>query len=111
MVSIVKKGDCNIGMKGFPDKFFDLALCDIPYGLNVAKMPFTRELNTMVTQRNGTKLNGNRQKKVYAQKEWDTKPPSQEYFDELVRVSKVQIIFGVEYEIFCYKCGRSLQML
>ena len=89
--------DCIEGMKQYPDKWFDLAVCDIPYGIGVGKMAYLKEINTTVRQKNGTKLNGNRNKKAYTQKEWDKKPPPQSYFDELHRVSKHQIIFGIDY--------------
>jgi len=95
--SIVFNSDCVEGMKQFPNKYFDLAVCDIPYGINVAKMAFLKEVKTTVRQKNGTRLNGNAQKKPYTFKEWDNKVPDQNYFDELKRVSQEQIIFGVEY--------------
>jgi len=97
MESVVYQQDCEIGMKRFPDKIFDLAICDIPYGINVANMPFLKEVSTTIKQRNGSRINGNKNKKPYTQYDWDLKPPSQSYFDELRRVSKEQIIFGVEY--------------
>lgn len=95
--SIVMLEDCMVGLKRFPDNYFDLAICDIPYGIDVGNMAYLKEMNTTVKQKNGTRLNGNKNKKPYAQKEWDKKPPSQSYFNELKRVSKNQIIFGVEY--------------
>jgi len=84
-------------MKQFPDKYFDLAICDIPYGINVGNMAYLKEVRTTVKQKNGTKLNGNKNKKVYAQKDWDISTPTQEYFNELKRVCKEQIVFGIEY--------------
>jgi site-specific DNA-methyltransferase (adenine-specific) len=95
--SVVFNMDCMIGMRRFPDGYFDLALCDIPYGINVAKMAYLKETKTTVKQKNGTRLNGNKNKQVYTRKDWDSMPPPQEYFDELRRISKNQIIFGVEY--------------
>lgn len=82
-------------MKRFPDKHFDLALCDIPYGKNAGTMPFTRNVQQSVKQKNGSKIIV--RKKQYEQSGWDSKPPDQSYFDELVRISKEQIIFGIEY--------------
>lgn len=81
----------------YPDKFFDLAVCDIPYGIDVANMPYLKEMNTTVKQKNGTRINGNKNKKPYKLKDWDKETPSQEYFNELLRISKEQIIFGVDY--------------
>ena len=95
--SIVFNEDCVEGMKRYPYKYFDLAICDIPYGIDVGNMAYLKEMKTTVKQKNGTRLNGNKNKKPYTQKQWDKEPPSQSYFDELQRVSKEQIIFGVEY--------------
>ncbi len=81
----------------YPDKYFDIANCDIPYGIGVGKMAYLKEVNTSVKQKNGTRLNPNRGKEKYSFKEWDKEPPPQEYFDELKRISKHQIIFGIDY--------------
>jgi site-specific DNA-methyltransferase (adenine-specific) len=89
--------DCMDGMKEYPDRYFDLAICDIPYGIDVGNMAYLKEINTTVKQKNGTRLNGNKNKNPYTKKEWDKLPPSQAYFDELKRVSNHQIIFGIEY--------------
>ena len=97
MNSIVYNEDCMIGMARYPDKYFDLSICDIPYGINVGKMAYLKETKTTVKQKNGTRLNGNKNKEVYTQKDWDKEPPTQEYFNELKRVSKEQIVFGIEY--------------
>ena len=96
-LSVVFNEDCMVGLKRFPDGYFDLAICDIPYGINVGKMAYLKETKTTVKQKNGARLNGNKNKEVYTQKDWDKEPPTQEYFDELKRVSKEQIIFGIEY--------------
>jgi len=89
--------DCVKGMKKYADKQFDWAICDIPYGIDVANMAYLKETNTKAKQKNGTYLNANSQKTPYAHKNWDKEVPSQEYYDELCRVSKNQIIFGIEY--------------
>jgi site-specific DNA-methyltransferase (adenine-specific) len=96
-ISEVYHEDCMVGMAKYPDGFFHIAFIDIPYGIDVAKMPFLKEMNTTVKQKNGSRLNGNKNKKPYTIKDWDNKPPNQDYFNELVRVSKNQIIFGVDY--------------
>lgn len=85
------------GLKRFPNKWFDLAICDIPYGINVGNMPYLKETGTRVKQKNGSRLDARKNKKPYKQKPWDSEAPGQEYFNELLRVSKNQIIFGVEY--------------
>lgn len=93
--SDVENIDCMLGMKKYPDKFFEWCVADVPYGKNVAKMAYTQEVNTTVKQRNGKRLSIPKQK--YMLKDWDTEAPSQAYIDEVRRVSKNQIIFGVEY--------------
>lgn len=82
--------DCMEGMKEFPDKYFDLAIVDPPYGLDVGKMPFT----------NGKQVAGNSKAKrrdYSGHSEWDIKPPDKTYFAELFRISKKQIIWGGNY--------------
>lgn len=69
--------DCMEGMKEFPDKFFDLAIVDPPYGLQRFK-------------RGGSVIN----KYDDENGEWNNIKPSNEYFLELFRVSKYQIIWG-----------------
>lgn len=97
MTSIVHNMDCMELMQQYPDKYFDLAVVDIPYGIGVGKMSYLKEIKTTVKQKNGTRLNANRNKKAYTQKEWDKETPSQQYFNELKRISREQIIFGIEY--------------
>lgn len=96
-ISEVYNMDCMDYMRGLPDKFFELAICDVEYGIGVGKMSFLSEVNTTVKQKNGSRLNGNGRKTPYQKKEWDSRPPTQEYFDELKRVSVHQIVFGVDY--------------
>src|SRR5690606_9326962 len=69
--SLVYNEDCMIGLKRFSDGYFDLAICDIPYGIDVGNMAYLKETKTTVKQKNGTRLNGNKNKKPYTQKEWD----------------------------------------
>lgn len=68
--------DCLQAMKQIPDKYFELAIVDPPYGINISSNPI-------------------RQK--HKKKKWDEKIPNEEYFDELFRVSKNQIIWGGNY--------------
>jgi site-specific DNA-methyltransferase (adenine-specific) len=84
--------DCMQGMKEFPDKYFDLAIVDPPYG---RKEHGGRNRSGYVKQKNGSKIfvkDGQ-----YENRKWDNEPPSEEYFNELMRVSKNQIIFGCNY--------------
>ena len=76
--------DCMDGMKEIPDKYFDLAIVDPPYGINI---------NHNMGRRKGDK--GSSYKKVL----WDSEVPKKKYFDELFRVSKNQILWGANYYI------------
>jgi len=76
-LSTVYLMDCIDGMKQFPDKYFDLAVVDPPYGIDI--------------ETSGTYF------KQFETKGWDTAIPSKEYFDELKRVSKNQIVWGGNY--------------
>lgn len=71
-------GDCMDIMREMLDKAYSLAIVDPPYGIGVDKMTL-----------------GNGAVKIYRGTEnWDILPPSKEYFFELFRVSKNQIIWG-----------------
>ena len=88
--SVVYLEDCMIGMARYPDKHFDLALIDVPYGLG--------EASGQEKSRNQSK--GRAQTKVkYAIKNWDKEAPPKNYFNELIRVSKNQIIWGANHFI------------
>ena len=80
MSSIVYNEDCVQGMKRFPDKHFDLAIVDPPYGIGD------------FAQSDRSNFKG--------QIKWNDAIPEQEYFKELLRVSKNQIIWGANY----YNC-------
>ena len=92
--SIVYNTECIDGMRNWADKSFDLAICDIPYGIGVGNMPYLKAAVT-IKQKNGKRLGTPR--KNYKIKDWDTYVPGQRYFDELRRVSHDQIIFGIDY--------------
>lgn len=96
MLSTTFNVDCMEGMSRFPDKFFHIGICDVPYGIDVGQMAFLREKKTRVLQKNGSKLSPHTHKN-YQLKDWDKHPPGQEYFNELKRVTKNQIIFGINY--------------
>ena len=65
-------------MARYPDKYFELAIVDPPYGINITKQSGFGTLN--------------KEKKF-----WDNETPTKEYFKELKRVSKNQIIWGANY--------------
>ena len=74
--------ECNMElMARYPDNYFDLAIVDPPYGIDVTKMTL-----------------GNAKNKINSKKkEWDNAVPNEEYFKELFRVSKNQLIWGGNY--------------
>lgn len=77
--------DCMEAMKLIPDKYFQLAITDPPYGIGI----------------DGQKLNINKNpkysRKEHAKKNWDKQIPGAEYFRELERISVNQIIWGGNY--------------
>ena len=73
--------DCMEAMKDIPDKYFELAIVDPPYGIDVSKM----------------NMGGRTTVKPDSTKKWDEETPTEEYFNELERVSKNQIIWGGNY--------------
>lgn len=79
-ISIVENRDCLEAMKEFPDKFFDLAVCDPPYSINQFKNGETSRL-----------------RKYGSLKSVNDERPTKEYFDELFRVSKNQIVWGFNH--------------
>jgi site-specific DNA-methyltransferase (adenine-specific) len=86
MISEVYNIDCIEFMKQFPDKHFELAIVDPPYGIG----------------EDGAKNHsrkGRAKPKLYQDKNWDKEPPRIEYFKELIRVSKNQIIWGANHFI------------
>ena len=79
--------DCMQGMKEFPDKFFDLAIVDPPYGGVTQGGYMTNQMG------GGVAKNSN----DYHLSLWQCDAPDKPYFEELIRVSKNQIIWGGNY--------------
>jgi site-specific DNA-methyltransferase (adenine-specific) len=75
-------------MARYPDRYFDLAIVDPPYGIDVDNR---EDHGKKRSKKSATKSND------YAKKGWDTEVPKEEYFNELFRVSKHQVIWGVNY--------------
>ena len=80
--------DCMDGMKQFPDKYFDLALVDPPYGLDLANMNMGAGKSKKASKIENRK---------WQPKNWDKAVPSKEYFDHLFRISVNQVIWGGNY--------------
>ena len=89
-VSEVYNEDCMLGMARYPDNHFDLAIVDPPYGIGADG---TQGFATKKTK--GFTFD----KKEYTKKNWDSEIPNDEYFFQLLRVSKNQIIWGANYFI------------
>ena len=86
--------DCLSAMQQMPDKYFDLAVVDPPYFSGPERRNFYgRQVSPIGVQR------------IYKQSEvWQV--PDERYFDELRRVSKQQIIWGVNYFNYSFSPGR-----
>jgi len=72
--------DCLPFMKQCSDKQFDLAIVDPPYGIGAGMMQM-----------------GNNPSKKWSKKDWDSTIPIKDFFEELQRISKNQIIWGGNY--------------
>jgi site-specific DNA-methyltransferase (adenine-specific) len=75
-------------MSRYPDGYFDLAIVDPPYGIDLANM------NMGI---GNTKKASKAKNRKWKAKDWDNSIPNDEYFTELFRVSKNQIIWGGNY--------------
>lgn len=94
-------------MARYPDNYFDLAIVDPPYGIGIDGQKKSIKKGTQI-------------RKHHDFKGWDNAIPSEEYFNELKRVSKNQIIWGGNYFteylkptkswIFWYKGQQDLTM-
>jgi len=73
---VLKNIDCMEYMSTVEDKFFDLAIVDPPYGIGISSNPV---------------------RQMHDKKQWDNAIPNDDYFKELFRVSKNQIIWGGNY--------------
>ena len=77
--------ECNMElMSRYKDNYFDLAIVDPPYGLGIDGQKESKK---------GKKSD----RKYHKQKQWDNAIPNKNYFNELQRVSKNQIIWGANY--------------
>jgi len=86
MLTITNEDNMEL-MARYPDKYFDLAIVDPPYGIGAG-----------ADARQGIKFNKSAtRRKDYGVKDWDNNTPNIEYFKEVLRVSKEQIIWGVNY--------------
>jgi site-specific DNA-methyltransferase (adenine-specific) len=91
MTSEVFNTDCLEYMRTLPDKAFQLAIADPPYGIGATKMNL-----------------GNGHRKVYrGENDWDSTAPDIEWFNELRRVSVNQIIWGANHFVETFHVNAS----
>ena len=83
--------DCMEGMAQYPDKYFELAIVDPPYGINHSQIA-AKQSNTKYGKAAAAKG-------IYDYKDWDRSSPDINYFNDLLRISKNQIIWGANHFI------------
>ncbi len=87
----IYNADCMEIMSRYEDNYFDLAVVDPPYGIG-----FDGD-STLGNNKSAKWKNATKDTKKYKIKEWDKERPSKDYFNELMRVSEKQIIWGGNY--------------
>jgi len=97
MIELLNK-DCMEVMAKYPDKYFDLAICDPPYGLNIANMNMGLGKSPKCSSIKNRK---------WSKGDWDLIAPDINYFNELRRISINQIIWGGNY----FDLGRCLHYI
>ena len=94
----IYNGDCMDLLRQTPNKYYDLCIVDPPYGIGAPKMsatPCQRERGMNRLNQVGGKLKN--RKLNTSNCNWDNAIPTEDYFNELFRVSKNQIIWGGNY--------------
>jgi site-specific DNA-methyltransferase (adenine-specific) len=87
MIELLHEDNMKL-MARYPDKYFDLAIVDPPYGIDADKKNSGRKLQC----KKSSALSKN-----YGSQEWDSEIPNEDYFNELMRVSKKQIVWGANF--------------
>jgi len=86
--------DCTKALKRFNDNHFDLAIVDPPYGIGADKAQNNAAMQRIKAE---GKSKAGRGWKLYADTDWDNEIPTFEYWEQLFRVSKNQIVWGGNY--------------
>ena len=87
--------DCMDFMVDKPNKYYDLAICDPPYGIG----------DTFISCSTGKKPG--KLERIHKKIQWDNAIPTAKYFNELIRISKKQIIWGANY-FNCFNEGGAI---
>jgi len=90
MKSVVYNQDCIEAMRAMPDKAFDLAIVDPPYGIGMSAKSFNYRQPSAKSRHTGVARFSN-------MSEWDVERPNQDFFDLLRQKSCNQIIWGANY--------------
>jgi site-specific DNA-methyltransferase (adenine-specific) len=88
--------DCMDGMAQFPDKYFELAIVDPPYGIG----NFNMKNGGSATKKRNRVTDGD-----YLDVNWNDDIPSKYYFEEIKRIAKRRIVWGANYYNCFEKCG------
>lgn len=83
-------------MAEYPDKYFDIGIADPPYFKGIGKLGYNGRYNSSIGVKRGS----------HGLINWDEQIPDQAWFDEFVRVTKEQIIWGINYFPFIHCNGR-----
>lgn len=101
MIGEYYNADCMDQLIKYKDNHFDLAIVDPPYGIGASK---PTKKTSIIIQRNGNKQRVKRAN--YKHKDWDKEVVSAVVLKEIIRVSKNQIIWGVNYLPLLLQGGR-----
>jgi site-specific DNA-methyltransferase (adenine-specific) len=91
MLTITNEDNMQL-MARYPDNYFDLAIVDPPYGINIAT-----EIDRSGFKEGTSKNSLSKYESSMSNKTWDNSIPTKKYFDQLFRVSKNQVIWGGNY--------------
>lgn len=91
-------------MRRYPDKYFDLAFADVPFGIGESGKDH-KSRNTAIKQRSGALIKPKQTE--YERTDWDDAPPPPEFYTELFRVAKFVILKGCNYVDFPQKASSS----
>ena len=103
MITVTNEDNMKL-MASYEDNHFDLAIVDPPYGIDADK---AQNAAAESRKKANGKSKAGRGWKEYKTTEWDSEIPKDEYFKELFRVSKKQIIFGGNYFPYIWNYSNS----